>query len=704
VGIDVGGTFTDIVFLSADGTVRTRKLLSSPDDYSRTIRTGLHEIIGEAGVAPGDVQEVMHGTTVATNAILEGKGARTGLLTTRGFRDVLEIRRMRTNRLYDIFWEKPAPLVRRRWRREVTERVDHRGDVLVPLDLDDAREAVERLVAEGVASLAVCFLHAYANPMHEQAVEALIREIAPQLSVSISSRVLPEIKEYERTSTTVINAYVRPVIERYLAALEAHLRELTIGAPLLIMQSNGGLMPAGVAREVPIHIIESGPAAGVTGALEVSRRLGLPNVITLDIGGTTAKTSLIEGGQLTRSSEYEVGGGMSVGHRLLKGGGYLLRVPAVDIAEVGAGGGSIAWIDKGGSLQVGPQSAGAAPGPACYDRGGEEPTLTDANVVLGYLNPHALAGGTLRLEAGRARQAVESRVAGPLGMDIVDAAWAIHRLADASMVRALRAVSTERGRDPRNFVLFAFGGKGPVHALGIAEALGIGRAVIPPAPGLFSSLALLFSEVEHHFVQTHFQRDGEDDGARLEKVLAQLEDQGRAALAAEGYHGDRARLDRFADVRYAGQNSELTIPVQPGALTPAALAALREAFAVEHENTYGYRSDGETVHVVGLRLVARGLSSAARVPERMSLVADTGVAGTSREAYFGPQHGWRTTPVLVRSMLTARPAEGPLIIEEYDATTVVPPGWRAALDARGNIMIDRHMGGARRPPSPVLNV
>jgi N-methylhydantoinase A len=688
VGIDVGGTFTDIVFLSAEGAVVTRKILSSPDDYSRTIRVGLQDIIREAGVAPADVREVMHGTTVATNAILEGKGARTGLITTRGFRDVLEIRRMRTNRLYDITWEKPAPLVRRRWRREVTERIDHRGDVLVPLDLDDARDAVHRLAAEGVTSVAVCFLHAYANPTHEQQVEALVRAIAPGLSVSVSSRVLPEIKEYERTSTTVINAYIRPVVDGYLAALASHLRELGIGAPLLIMQSNGGLMPAATARETPIHIIESGPAAGVTGALEVSRRLGLPNVITLDIGGTTAKTSLIENGQLTRSSEYEVGGGMSIGHRLLKGGGYLLRVPAVDIAEVGAGGGSIAWIDKGGSLQVGPQSAGAAPGPACYDRGGEEPTLTDANVVLGYLNPQALAGGTLPLDADRARVAVETRVAGPLGLDVVDAAWAIHRLADASMVRALRAVSTERGRDPRNFVLFAFGGKGPVHALGIAAALGIGRVVIPPAPGLFSSLALLFSEVEHHFVQTHFQRDGEDDGARLEKVLAHLEEQGRAALDSEGYRGPRARLDRFADVRYAGQNSELTIPVAPGPLTPARLAELREAFAVEHEKTYGYRSDGEPVQIVGLRLVARGLSPEARVPERLRFVADASPASTSRQAYFGPQDGWRKTPVIARPMLNGGPSEGPLIIEEYDATTVIPPGWRASLDAGGNIMIE----------------
>jgi N-methylhydantoinase A len=692
VGIDVGGTFTDIVFLTPDGTVLTRKILSSPDDYSRAIGAGLQEICTQTPVAPEAVCEVMHGTTVATNAILEGKGARTGLITTRGFRDVLEIRRMRMNRLYDIYWEKPPPLVPRRWRYEVTERLDHRGEILLPLARDEVCQAVQRLVAAGVVSVAVCLLHAYANPAHEQQVAEILHAEAPQLSVSLSSRILPEIKEYERTSTTVINAYIRPVVEGYLQALEAHLQNLRMPAPLLIMQSNGGLMPAALAREMPIHIIESGPAAGVTGALEVSRRVGLSHVITLDIGGTTAKTSLIENGQLTRSPEYEVGGGMNIGHRLLKGGGYTLRVPAVDIAEVGAGGGSIAWLDRGGSLQVGPQSAGAAPGPACYNQGGQEPTLTDANVVLGYLNPSTLAGGSIVLDAHQAHRAIDARVAQPLGVDIVEAAWAIHRLADATMVRALRAVSTERGRDPRHFVLFAFGGKGPVHASGIAQALGITRVVVPPAPGLFSSLALLFSEVEHHFIQTYFHPTGEIDMPRLTQVLTRLEQQGQSILAAEGYTGAQAYLERYADLRYAGQNSELTIPMPSGALTPESLRQLQEAFAIEHDKTYGYRSDNESVQLMGLRLVARGLSDAARIPDRLHMAAtaqDSREARpTPRQAYFGPPHGWVETPLVRRQDLAHGVAEGPLIIEEYDATTVIPPGCLASLDAWNNICID----------------
>lgn len=694
VGIDVGGTFTDIVFLATDGTVLTRKILSSPADYSRAIRAGLQEICTQTPVAPEAIREVMHGTTVATNAILEGKGAKTGLITTKGFRDILEIRRMRMNRLYDIYWEKPPPLVPRRWRYEVTERVDHRGDVLVPLATTEVQQVVQRLTAAGVVSVAVCFLHAYANPAHEQQVEQTLHDLAPQLSVSLSSQVLPEIKEYERTSTTVINAYIRPVVEGYLQALEAHLQDLRMQAPLLIMQSNGGLIPAAMAREMPIHIIESGPAAGVIGALEVSRRLGLSNVITLDIGGTTAKTSLIEQGQLTRSPEYEVGGGMNIGHRLLKGGGYTLRVPAVDIAEVGAGGGSIAWIDRGGSLQVGPQSAGADPGPACYNQGGHEPTLTDANVVLGYLNPHTLAGGSITLLADKAHQAIAARVAQPLGVDVVEAAWAIHRLADATMVRALRAVSTERGRDPRHFVLFTFGGKGPVHALGIAQALGLTKVVVPPAPGLFSSLALLFSEVEHHFIQTYFHPTGEIDLSRLTQFVARLEQQGASILAAEGYIEERVHLEHAADLRYAGQNSELTIPMPSGALTAESLAQLQEAFAVEHEKTYGYRSDGEPIQLTGLRLVARGLSDAARIPERLHMatlaMAGQDSQGTSRLAYFGPQHGWIETALRQRRELAQRPIAGPLIIEEYDATTVIPPGWVASLDNWNNILIDVH--------------
>ncbi len=499
------------------------------------------------------------------------------------------------------------------------------------------------------------------------------------------------MKEYERTSTTVINAYVQPVVQRYLQAMEHHLQSLGVRAPLLMMQSNGGLMPAASAREAPMYIIESGPAAGVTGALTLGRRMGIDNIITLDIGGTTAKTSLIENGELTRSPEYEVGGGMNVGHRLLKGGGYLLRVPSVDIAEVGAGGGSLAWVDRGSSLQVGPQSAGASPGPACYNLGGEAATLTDANVVLSYLNPKTIAGGHLQLNADLAQQAVERDVALPLDVDVVDAAWAIHRLADATMVRALRAVSTERGRDPRLFTLFAFGGKGPAHAIGIAQALQISRVVVPPVPGLFSSLALLFSEVEHHLSQTFFDAAEAMDPTPLQHILDRLHQQAADQLRSDGYVDERAHLTAFADMRYGGQNSELTIPLPSTVLTLEVLAQLREDFAREHLQMYGYRSDGEPVQLMALRVVGRGLADDTRVPAHLHISAavpsaDAG-AKANRQAYFGPEQGWLPTPVMGRQALVHGPVDGPLIIEEYDATTVIPPGCVASLDNWNNMVI-----------------
>ena len=692
VGIDIGGTFTDIVFLQPDGTVWTHKTLSTPSDYSHAIRDGVQALLTQTAVGAERIQDVLHGTTVATNAILEGKGAKTGLITTKGFRDVLEIRRMRSNRLYDINWQKPAPLVPRAWRREVTERLDFRGDVLTPLDIEETRQEIQRLVAAGIESIAVCLLHAYANPDHERAIGDLLAQEAPGITVSLSSQVLPEMKEYERTSTAVINAYVQPVVQHYLQAMETHLHALGVQAPLLIMQSNGGLMPAEAARDAPMHIIESGPAAGVTGALTLGRRMGIDHIITLDIGGTTAKTSLIENGDLTRSPEYEVGGGMNVGHRLLKGGGYLLRVPSVDIAEVGAGGGSLAWVDRGGSLHVGPQSAGASPGPACYNLGGTSATLTDANIVLGYLNPHVLAGGSLQLDASLAHQVIEEHVAQPLGMETVDAAWAVHRLADATMVRALRSVSTERGRDPRQFTLFAFGGKGPAHAVGIAQALQMTRVVIPPVAGLFSSLALLFSDVEHHFSQTFFDAADEVNPEQLQPILDRLHQQALHQLASDGYPESRSQLSYLADMRYAGQNSELSIPLPSHQLTPQLLSQLQEGFAQEHLQMYGYRSDEEPVQLMALRVIARGLAETSRVPETLHIADGSSVSSPHeagrRDAYFGPEHGWLSTPVMTRQDLAGNPTDGPLIIEEYDATTVIPPNCHIALDAWSNMVVD----------------
>jgi N-methylhydantoinase A len=690
VGVDIGGTFTDIVLLDAGGRIHTKKVSSSVGDYAQAIVEGLRELFRETGLDGTAVEEVIHGTTVASNAILELRGARTGLITTRGFRDVLELRRLRMPRLYDLGWEKPPPLVERYLRLEVTERVNARGEVLTPLDEADVERAVDRLVGEGVEALAVCLLNAYANPVHEALIKAIVERRAPGLPLCVSSDVLPEIKEYERTSTTVINAYVMPVVQRYLATLRRGLADIGAAAPLLIMQSNGGLMTADAASRMPMHIIESGPAAGVVGSQAVARRVGLAKVITFDMGGTTAKASIVEDGEINRASEYQVGGGIMHGSRLLTGAGYLLRVPAVDLAEVGAGGGSIVWIDAGGALQVGPRSAGASPGPLCYDLGGTEPTITDANVILGYINPAHLVGGAVKLNAARSFEVFEARIARPLGLPLEQAAYGAHLIAASNMIRAIKAVSSERGRDPRDYTLFAFGGNGPLFAGGMARQLEMRRIVVPPAPGLFSSFGLLYGDVEHHYVRTYRRRTRQLDLAELNETWRRMHDEALAQLADEGFTGAATRLRRLADLSYHGQSFELTVPVPDGALDPASLSALEDSFAREHERTYGHRAGpDEPVELVSLRLVAQGIPTHPRVPDRLQLplpLAGRGRGG-GRDVYFGPDRGRLPTPILNRGDL-ATPRVGPCIIEEYDATCLVPPDARAHLDAHGNIVIE----------------
>src|SRR5438067_12311218 len=501
-GVDIGGTFTDIVLLGDDGSRYTKKGSSTVEDYARAIVDGLAALLGEIGAEAGGIIELLHGTTVASNAIHEHKGAKTGLITTKGFRDVLEIRNLRMPRLYDMSWTKPPPLVERRLRTEVDERVNAQGGIDRPLDKASVERAVRFLVGEGVEAIAICLLHSYLNPSHELRVKEIAARLAPGVILSVSAEVLPVINEYERTSTTVINAYVRPIVERYLNRLIGEVKRTGIDAPLLLMQSNGGLTTARAAAVTPMHIIESGPAAGVVGVQALCRLVGIDKAISFDMGGTTAKASLIENGEVTRATEYQVGAGIVLGSRLLSGAGYTLKVPAIDLAEVGAGGGSILWIDAGGALQIGPHSAGAVPGPVCYDQGGTEPTVTDANVVLGYINPAQLVGGALKLNAAKARTVIAEKIARPLGMSVEEAAYGAHLIAASNMIRALKAVSSERGRDPRDYALVAFGGNGPVFAAGMAEAMHIPQVLIPPSAGVFSSFGLLYAEVEYYFTRT----------------------------------------------------------------------------------------------------------------------------------------------------------------------------------------------------------
>ncbi len=695
IGIDIGGTFTDLVAVAGDGRVATHKTPSTPHDYGDGIIAGLQALLaGE----PGPVADVLHATTVGSNTVLEGKGARTALITTRGFRDILEIRDLRMPVLYDISWTKPRALVERRLRLEVTEKLRPDGSVSVPLDMHSVAAAIAVLRAERIESVAICLLHSYANAAHERAVADAVRTAMPGIAVSVSSEILPEIKEYPRTSTTVINAYVQPIVMAYVTALDARLRALGIAAPLQLMQSNGGLASAGFVAAQPAHIIESGPAAGVVGGAALARRLQEPRLITFDMGGTTAKAGLVEAGEILRSDAIEVGGGVMAGSRLLVGAGYMLKLPAIDLAEVGAGGGSICRLDAGGAPKVGPDSAGADPGPVCYGRGGAHPTITDCNLVLGYLDPDGLVGGALKLDADAARAAIARDLAQPLGCSVEEAAHGMLRLASATMMRAIRAVSVERGRDPRTFAMLAFGGNGGLFAAGIAAELGIRRVIVPPLPGVFSAFGLLVADTEHHVSQSLRVRLDHVGDDRIGVLLRQLRARGDDRLAQDGFAPAQRAFRRSALARYVGQSSEIEVPLPDGD-TVVSAATIVACFGDEHHRTYGFRAPPEEpVELISLSVMARGLPDRPRLPQRIP-PARAAVPAV-RRAWFpgsgpgvGPGTGWTDTPVVDRAGLSAAPRPGPLIVQEYDATCLVPVGMTAAVDGFGNIRLEA-------PPTP----
>jgi len=684
IAVDIGGTFTDIVLTLPDGGMATRKVSSTPSDYSRGIVTGVSALLRDLGVAPGDISAFLHATTVGSNTILERKGAKVGLITTRGFRDILELRRLRMPRLYDLGWEKPAPMVPRYLRREVSERLDAGGRIQIPLDEAEVASAVDFLALSGVDAIAICFLHAYANSDHERRAAEIALARAPHLSVCLSSDVLPEIREYERMSTTVTNAYLLPVIGSYLGNLRRELNGIGIHAPILVMQSSGGLIPDSVARKYPVHIIESGPAAGVIGTRAVAESINTRDVISFDMGGTTAKASIIENGELTVAAEYQVGAGLIHGSRLLTGAGYLVRVPSVDLAEIGAGGGSHIAIDAGGLICVGPTSAGSDPGPICYGAGGDIPTITDANLLLGYLSPSGLAGGAVALNVDKARQIFEDRIARPLAARVEEAAYAAHMIAASNMIRAIKAVSSERGRDPRGFSLFAFGGNGPLFAVSVAKALHMRDILIPPFAGVFSSAGLLYSGIERHFIRTLLVRLHAADPAELNASMRSLEDSARSEMAAMGLAENDYRIERRGSLRYRGQSFELPILLRPGVIDSAWIQELVRMFGEEHERTYGHKAEqDEPVEMVTMSVVGRQTSKPPRLLNRgTEVAAELG----RRMAYFGPEAGWSEVPILNRAALSGgRP--GPLIIEDYDATCVVPQGAFADLTDEGCIAI-----------------
>ena len=690
VGIDIGGTFTDAALVDAEtGQVRVVKVLTTPEDPARGFMTALERGLAECGAGGRDVAAVVHATTVATNAIIEGKTARVGMLVTRGFRDILEIGRQIRSRLYDVHLQKPAPLVPRRWSLEVSERLDAEGRVLEPLDVGEVRAAVRRLRDEAVEAVVICFLHSYLNPAHERAAAAIVREEMPDIWLSVSSEVCPEFREYLRGSTAAVNAAVMPIVSRYVDALESRLAALGATAPFYVMQSNGGVMTSASAKERPVYMVESGPAAGVIAAGAVAAPYRYANVLSFDMGGTTAKVGLIQDGRLRLSTEMEVGAQAVTPLGEGRGGGYPVRTPVIDLVEVGAGGGSEAWIDAGGALRVGPRSAGARPGPACYGLGGATPTITDANLALGRLDPAFFLGGEMTLDAGAARRAIAERVAAPLGLDPLAAASGIVEIANAHMIGAMRLVSVQRGYDPREFVLVAFGGAGPLHANALARELGIPTVLVPPSPGIASAVGMLATDIRHEFVATRRLRLDGLAPATLEALFADFIAEGEARLERDAVPLADRRMLRSADLRYHGQSFELPVTVPPGPLSAADVDRLRDEFHAMHERAYGYAAHDDPVELVNVRLAAVGVTPKPRrapLPEGGASAAPA-VKGR-RDVWFAEAGGVQPTVVLDRGkLLRGNVIDGPAIIEEHDASTLVHPGWTATVDQHANLVL-----------------
>ncbi|HTX03051.1 MAG TPA: hydantoinase/oxoprolinase family protein [Candidatus Acidoferrales bacterium] len=684
IGIDVGGTFTDLVALDEKtGALARLKVSTTPRAPEEAVVRALRDFVAREPNAA--ISLIAHSSTIATNALLGQINLdlpRVALLTTEGFRDVLEIGRQNRPEVYNLFVQRPRPLVARGDRIGVRERLDHNGAVIVPLDRTSLDAAVAQLARSDVRAVAVSFLHAYANAAHERATADAVRAGVPDAEVTLSSDIDPEYREYERTSTTVVNALLVPLVRRYLEQLEHEVRKLGIRAPIYVMQSNGGMAAIGVASRRPATIIESGPASGVIGAAFLGRKLGIDNVLSFDMGGTTAKAGTVFGGEPQVVGEFEAAGRTHSG-RSIKGSGYPVRFPFIDLAEVSAGGGTIAWIDAGGALRVGPLSAGADPGPAAYGKG-DQPTITDANIVLGRLNPVALLGGEMPIDARRSQAAIESLLPHVPELDRDRLAAGIIELVDNEMAKILRIVSIERGHDPRTFTMMAFGGGGPLHACALAEALDVKRVVVPPSPGLFSAWGLLAADVRASYVRTLVTPADRLDPARVDAAFAEMESIGHEELAAQGVDTKAMAFIRELEMRYLGQGYELGIPM-------TTLAEAIKAFHVKHERTYGYASREDTVEVVAARLVAIGEVPKPRVAVSMAPKerVPEPPPPTHRHVYFA-QKGWTNAPVHQREQLAGGTTiEGPAIIEQYDSATLVAPSWTARVDELGNLNMVR---------------
>ena len=700
VGVDIGGTFTDVVVLDEDsGELQVTKVASTPERIADAAIAGLRQAADGFGVHRRNVRFVAHGSTIGTNTVIERRGAKTALITTKGFRDVLELGRVArpAELLYDISHTKPEVLVPRRLRKEVTERVGANGEVLEEIDISEVDGICEALSRSGVESVAVCLLFSYLYPAHERLVLSRIKEKNPDLFVTLSSALSPLYGEYERTSTAVVNAYIGPVFRKYLEVMGGHVTR-SLQTRLYLMQSNGGLLTSGDAQEQPVRALESGPTAGVMAAAHLARVMDVPNVISFDMGGTTAKAGLIIDGESVETVEYEVGGLAATaasGHLHGRGSGFPISLPSVEVTEVGSGGGSIAWVDAADAFRVGPRSMGARPGPACYGFGGDEPTVTDAQLILGVINPDNFLGGEMSLRPELSIRAVETKIAQPLGLTLREAAAGIVEIANATMAHATRLVSINKGHDPREFALLAFGGAGPMHACDIARELEIPWVIVPRFPGLHSALGLVVSDIVHDFIQAYSHR--RMGASAIAEVFERLEASARQALDTDQVPPAARMLLRTADLRYRSQTYTVNVAVPSGPIGDETIETIVDNFHGKHEALYTFKSEDAAVELANLRL--RGVG----IIRRPDIAIDAKGGSSPEKALAGRRAvffdgAFVDCTVFDRSrLLRGNVVSGPAIVEQLDSTIAIPPGMVGTVDRYQNVIIGREVWHERAP-------
>lgn len=676
IGIDTGGTFTDVSLVEEKtGNSYITKVPSTPDNPSLAVINGMKQIVEETNIDYNDISFFIHGTTVATNALLEQKGAKTALLTTKGFKDVLQIGRQTRPKLYDFKARKSNPLVPRNLRLELDERIDAQGNILTEINSNDVVLLSEVLKENQIESLAICFINSYVNPSHEQEVKRILEELVPNISITLSCEVLPEFKEYERTSTTVTNAYVLPIMKFYLNHLNRELIDMKMRSNLYIMQSNGGVIGADTAINMPVRTMLSGPAGGVLAGSVVAKNTPNKNIITIDMGGTSLDTALIENEvpQFTTISEID---------------GRPIKVPMIEMTTIGSGGGSIAWIDAGGALRVGPQSAGADPGPVCYGKGGLEPTVSDANVILGRLNPDSILGGKMKMDVEAAKKVMKQKIADPLGITVEQAAEGVLKVINANMVRGIRIISIEKGHDPRDFSLMAFGGAGPLHAVDIANELGSKKVIIPPSPGITCAIGMLMADVRHDYVKTHSTTLSDINLDSVNRILKELTEQAVEELRREGFAKNNIELQASLDLRYIRQAYEINIPISNDMnLTEESLELSVKMFHENHEKIYGFNRESEELELINIRLIGLGKINKLATGNSDKQFKKNIEPISERLVHFNDS--FINTPVYNRGDLNSEiTLEGPAVIEQMDSTIIIEPNQKATTDHLGNLIIN----------------